>query len=153
VPVTVWVTDPDSKTGSKFRSLTLNEAEDAPGVPVVAPIVTEWPAMIVDTGVYMPEVDMGPVEAVPPTTPLTDHTAGVGTPATRALYCALPPNLIRSGPLIDSCAEAWVSRPIQQAAGSNRSNARNIRRGWLRSRIEGLALIGIGPRFASRKWA
>ena len=108
VLVTVWVTDPDSKTGSKFRSLTLNEAEDAPGVLVVAPMVTEWPAMIVDTGVYMPEVDMGPVEAVPPTTPLTDHTAGVGTPATRALYCAFTPNLIRSGPLIDSCAEAWV---------------------------------------------
>jgi hypothetical protein len=48
VPVTVCVTDPEAKMGSGFKILTLKLAE--PVVPVVALMVTEWPAKMVDAG-------------------------------------------------------------------------------------------------------
>ena len=93
--------DPEAKTGSKFKTLTLSEAEDAPAVAV---IVTEWPAKMVEAGEYRPEADIGPVEPVPPAKPLTDQTAVAEAPPTRALYCAVPPSLTWVGPVRDTCA-------------------------------------------------
>jgi hypothetical protein len=68
----------------------------------------------VEAGEYKPDADIEPVALVPFTKPLTDQTiAGLLTPLTTALYCAVAPNLTWDGPLRETvCA---CRTPLQAA--------------------------------------
>jgi hypothetical protein len=57
------------------------------------------PAQMLVVGTYTPEVDIRPIEALPPTTPFTDHWTATGAPLTSALYlrCASFPYYGRTG--------------------------------------------------------
>jgi hypothetical protein len=119
VPGAVWVTEPEVKSGSGLSTLTLREAEDAGVDSVVALIVIEWPAQIVDAGEYRPAADIGPVELVPPVKPFTDHTTGVVTPPAEALYCAVLPSLTVDGPLRETCAAICPGAPLLKTVSKN----------------------------------
>jgi hypothetical protein len=84
------VTEPEVRVGSGLSTLTLSKPEDAGVDSVVAPILTEWPAGIVDAGEYTPSAEIRPVKLVPPATPSTDHTTETALSPTDALYRALP---------------------------------------------------------------
>jgi len=116
VPGAVWVTEPEVKSGSGLSTLTLREAEDADVDSVVALIVIEWPAQIVDAGEYRPAADIGPVELVAPAKPFTDHTTGVVTPPAVALYCAVPPSLTADGPLRETDLVTGTVSPSRQSS-------------------------------------
>lgn len=97
-PGAACVTEPEVRLGSGLRILTVIEAEEGGVSSVVALIVTEWPAQILE-GEYTPEADIGPVELGPPTTPLTDHTTSVAmAPLMSARYCVSLPSLACAGP-------------------------------------------------------
>ena len=90
--------------GSGLRTLTVIAVEETGCDKVLAVIVTEWPAPIVDEGEYTPEVVIRPVVVLPPAKPLTNQATGVGAPPKVALYCALLPCLIWVEPIIETRA-------------------------------------------------
>jgi hypothetical protein len=110
----VWMIEPEAKIGSGLSTFTLSEAEDAGADSVVAVIVIEWPAQMVDAGEYLPAADIGPVELLPPAMPLTDHTTGVVAPPSEALYCAVPPSLTLDGPARETCVAVCACVPLLQ---------------------------------------
>jgi hypothetical protein len=110
------VIEPEVKIGRGLRTLTVSDPEDT-GIDVVfADISIEWPANIVVAGEYDPEVEIKPVEPVPPTKPLTDHTTLLATPFTAALYCAWLPSLTSVGPVRETPAGDCARRqPVKVA--------------------------------------
>jgi hypothetical protein len=127
VPSAIWVTEPEAKIGSGLSTLTLSEAEDAGADSVVAVIVIEWPAQIVDAGEYLPAGDIGPVESLPPAMSLTDHTTGVVAPPSEAVYCALPPSLTVDGPPRATCIGVCACVTLLQIKRRNANVATKCR--------------------------
>jgi hypothetical protein len=83
--------------------LTASDADNAGFDTVNAVTETDCPAEIVDAGEYNPEAEIGPVEPVPPATPLTDHRTAPNSLLSGVLYCAEAPSLTRVGPSRGIC--------------------------------------------------
>src|SRR5271156_5330700 len=87
---------------------------------------------MMEPGAYIPEVEIVPLELVPPATPLTDHTtAELAMPLISALYCALPPSLTCVGPVTEIVAAVCAFRPLREATNkqSRKVSACRLRRG------------------------
>lgn len=113
------MTEPEVRVGSGLSTLTLSKPEDAGVDSVVAPILTEWPAGIVDAGEYTPSAEIRPVKLVPPATPSTDHTTETALSPTEALYRALPPSLTVDGPATETSSEVCACMLPFRSAKTN----------------------------------